>query len=286
MPGPTEGRLPWGCGGLGGGTGGGVRNGAFQCLWTGVELRPEREKGAVPLFSTLPQWWAFIGIDGGRDTGPWPDPPPPTWERGSIDQVKPMMVIPGFRKDENVFSGTKMAISRDFLGLRAFSANFVRDKIEDCEIPHPMVKSAARFGAPKPNYGHFSNPAGHSRGKFSSRKTPKMATNRDCPGLRACSANFVRDKIEDGEIPHPMVKSAARFGAPKPNYGHFSNPAGHSRGKFSSRKTPKMAINRDFPGLRAFSANFVRDKIEDGEIPHPGGGRHVRHLSGIQGNCS
>ena len=66
-----------------------------------------------------------------------------------------------------------------------------------------------------------------------------------------------------------MVKSAARFGAPKPSYGHFSHPAGHGRGKFSSRETPKMAINRDFPGLRAFSANVARDKIEEHEIPHP-----------------
>ena len=57
--------------------------------------------------------------------------------------------------------------------------------------------------------------AGHGRGKFSSRKTPKMAINRDFPGLRAFSANVVRDKNEEQEIPHPMVKSTARFGAPK-----------------------------------------------------------------------
>ena len=37
----------------------------------------------------------------------------------------------------------------------------------------------------------------------------------------------------------------------------------------SSRKTPKMAINRDFPGLRAFSANVARDKNEEQEIPLP-----------------
>ena len=86
-----------------------------------------------------------------------------------------------------------------------------------------------------------------------------MAINRDFLGLRAFSADFARDKIEEREIPHPMVKSAAHFGAPKPSYGHFSYPASLSRGKFSSRKTPKMAINRDFPGLRAFSANFARD---------------------------
>ena len=49
----------------------------------------------------------------------------------------------------------------------------------------------------------------------SSRKTPKMAINRNFPGLRAFSANVARDKNEEQEIPHPMVKSTARFGAPK-----------------------------------------------------------------------
>ena len=146
----------------------------------------------------------------------------------------------------------KMAIDRDFPGLCAFSANFGRYKIEECEIPHPMVKSAARFGAPKPSYGHFSHLAGHNRGKFSSRKTPKMAINRDFPGLGAFSVNSARDNIEEREIPHPMVKSAACFGAPKPSYGHFRRPTSYGWGKFSSRKAPKMAIDRDFPGLRAF----------------------------------
>ena len=37
----------------------------------------------------------------------------------------------------------------------------------------------------------------------------------------------------------------------------------------SSRKTPKMSINCDFPGLRAFSANVAPDKNEEQEIPHP-----------------
>ena len=44
---------------------------------------------------------------------------------------------------------------------------------------------------------------------------------------------------------------AARFWAPKLSYGHFGHPAGHGRKKFSSRKTPEMAINHDFLGLRA-----------------------------------
>ena len=136
------------------------------------------------------------------------------------------------------------------------------------ENPHLMVKSAARFGAPKPSYGHCSHPAGHGRGKFLSRKTPKMAINRDFPGLRAFSANFAKDRVEEVKIAHPMVKSAARFGAPKPSYGHFSHPAGHGWRRFLSRKTPKMATNRDFPGLRAL-ANFARDRIEEVKIPHP-----------------
>ena len=163
----------------------------------------------------------------------------------------------------------KMAINRNFRGLRAFSADFATDRIEEVEILQPMVKSATRFGAPKPSYGHFSQPTGHGRGRFLSRKTPKMAINRDFSGLRAFSANFATDRIEEVEIFQPMVKSAARFGAPKPSYGRFSHPAGHGRGRFLSRKTPKMAINRYFPGLRAFSANFATDRIEEVEIPQP-----------------
>ena len=85
------------------------------------------------------------------------------------------------------------------------------------------------------------DPRQSGKGKFSSRKTPKMAINRDFPGLRAFSANFARDKIEEREIPHPMVKSAARFGAPKPSYGHFGHAAGHGRGKFSN---PALLIFR------------------------------------------
>ena len=49
----------------------------------------------------------------------------------------------------------------------------------------------------------------------SSRKTPKMAINRDFPGLCAFSANVARDKNEVQETPRPMVQSTARFGTPK-----------------------------------------------------------------------
>ena len=49
----------------------------------------------------------------------------------------------------------------------------------------------------------------------SSRKTPKMAMNRNFPGLRAFSANVATNKTQEQEIQHPMIKSTARFGAPK-----------------------------------------------------------------------
>ena len=49
----------------------------------------------------------------------------------------------------------------------------------------------------------------------SSRRTPKMAINRDFLGLRAFSVYVAEAKNQEQEIPHPMVKSTARFGAPK-----------------------------------------------------------------------
>ena len=63
----------------------------------------------------------------------------------------------------------------------------------------------------------------------SSPKTPKMAINRNFPGLRAFSANVARDKNEGQEIPHPMVKIILE--PLKSSYGHFSHPAGHGRFK-------------------------------------------------------
>ena len=79
----------------------------------------------------------------------------------------------------------------------------------------------------------------------SSRKIPKMVINRNFPGLRAFSANVARDKNEEQEIPHPMVKSTARFGAPKSSYGHFSHPVGH--GRFKPKNT-QNGNKSQFPG--------------------------------------
>ena len=131
----------------------------------------------------------------------------------------------------------KLAINRNFPGLSAFSANVARDKNEWQKIPHPMVKSAARFGAPKSSYGHFSHPPGHGWGKFPSQKTSKMAINRNFPGLRAFSANVARDEKEEQEIPHPMIKSTARFGDPKIGLWPFYSPAWPR--PFQAEKHPK-----------------------------------------------
>ena len=38
-------------------------------------------------------------------------------------------------------------------------------------------------------------------------------------------------------------------------------------GIFQAENGPKMAINRTFPGLHAFSANFARDKMKERETP-------------------
>ena len=84
----------------------------------------------------------------------------------------------------------------------------------------------------------------------SSRKTPKMAINRDFPGLRAFSANVARDKNEEQEIPHPMVKSTARLRAPKSSYGHFSHPTGHGRFK------PKNTQNANKCGISRGCVHF------------------------------
>ena len=106
----------------------------------------------------------------------------------------------------------KMAINRNFRGLRAFSANVARDKHEEQEIQHPMVKSTACFGAPKSSHGLFSHPAGHGRFK---PKNTQTGNKSQFPGATCIFSKCCGHKNEEQEIPHPMVKSAARFGAPK-----------------------------------------------------------------------
>ena len=104
------------------------------------------------------------------------------------------------------------------------------------------------FGAPKLSYGHFPHRAGHGRGKFSSRKTPKMAINRDFLGLRALSANSARDKIAEREIPHPMVKIAALFWGPQTELWPFSSPGRPRPGEVFKPKNTQNGNKSRFPG--------------------------------------
>ena len=102
-----------------------------------------------------------------------------------------------------------------YLSLLQAHHCFISQGTEEARKSFPP--SAALPGVPRSSYGHFRRP---TRGSFSSQKGPEMAINRDFPGLRAFSAILPADKIEEREIPHPMVQSTARFGAPRPSYGH------------------------------------------------------------------
>ena len=163
----------------------------------------------------------------------------------------------------------KMAINRNFPGLRHFQQILRVTKLKSTKFRIRWSKVPRDLGPLKWSYGHFSHPAGHGRGIFSSRKTLKMAISRDYPGLRAFSAIFAKVKSKSAKFRIRWSKVPRVLGPLRLIYGHFSHPAGHGRGKFSSRITPRMAIYRDFPGLRAFPANFARDQIEEREIPHP-----------------
>ena len=65
----------------------------------------------------------------------------------------------------------------------------------------------------KSSYGHFSHLAGHGRGIQAEKhpKWQKIAISRGYVHFQ----EMLRDKNEEQEIPHPMVRSAARSGAPK-----------------------------------------------------------------------
>ena len=156
----------------------------------------------------------------------------------------------------------KMAINRDFPGLRAFSANVGRDKNDEQEIPHPMVKSILE--PLKSGYGHFSHPAGHGRFK------PKNTQNGNKSQFPGATCIF-------SKCCERQKRRARNSASDGQNYRAFWSPQNRLMAilvtrlatAVSSPKTPKMAINRDFPGLRAFSANVARDKNEGQEIPHP-----------------
>ena len=116
----------------------------------------------------------------------------------------------------------------------------------------------------KSSYGHFSHPAGH--GRFMPKNTQNGKRSRfpvaTCIFSKCCdrqkrrarnsASNGQKHRLLWGPQNRVMVISVTWLAT-----------------LVSSRKTPKMAINRNFPGLRAFSANVATDKNEEQEIPHP-----------------
>ena len=95
-------------------------------------------------------------------------------------------------------------------------------------------------------------------GNFSIGKGSAMATHRAFPGLRAFSALCSQTKSKSAdfwiqwfEVPRVLARltdfMAILDTRPATAGGNVANPKG-----------PEMAINRNFPGLHAFSANFAR----------------------------
>ena len=132
----------------------------------------------------------------------------------------------------------KMAINRNFPGLRAFSANVARDKNEEQEIPHPMVKSTARFGAP----GHFK-----SKWQFAISRGYVHFQQM----LRETKTKSKKFRIRWSKVPRVLEPL-------KSSYGHFSHPAGH--GRFKPKNT-QNGNKSQFPGATCiFSKCCERQK--------------------------
>ena len=68
------------------------------------------------------------------------------------------------------------------------------------------------FAASRDSWEHTGWPR---RGQVFKPKNTQNGNQSRFPGLRAFSANVAAAKNEEQEIPHPMVKSTAHFGAPK-----------------------------------------------------------------------
>ena len=158
----------------------------------------------------------------------------------------------------------KMTIIHDFPGLRAFSANVAHGKNEEQEIPHPMVKSTARFGAPKKSCGDFSHPAGHGRFK------PKNTLNGNKSRFPGATCIFCKCCERQKQRARNSASNGQKYRAFWSPYSRvMAILVTQLATPVSSRKTPKTTIIRDFLGLRAFSANVATDRNEEQEIPHP-----------------
>ena len=114
------------------------------------------------------------------------------------------------------------------------------------------------------SYGHFSHPGGHGRFK---PKNTQTGNKSQFPGamciLSKCcerQKRRARNSASDGQ-------KYRAFWSPKIRV--MAILVTRLAAAVSSRKTPKLAINRDFRGLRTFSANVARGKNEEREIPVP-----------------
>ena len=151
----------------------------------------------------------------------------------------------------------KMAINRNFPGATCiFSKCCVETKTKSKKFRIRCSKVPRVLEPLKSSYGQFSRPGWPQ--PFQAEKTPKMAINRNFPGLRAFSANVARDKNEEQEIPHPMLKIPRVLETLNPVMAILVTRLATA---VSSRKTPKMAINRNFPGATCiFSKCCERQK--------------------------
>ena len=136
----------------------------------------------------------------------------------------------------------KMAINRNFPGLRAFSANVARGKNEEQEIPVPWSRVPRVLEPLKPDYGLFSHPAGHGRFK---PKNTQNGNKSQFPGATCifskCCGHKKKSKkfrIRSSEVPRVLERLNS-------SYGHFSYPAGHGRFKPKNTQTGNKL---QFPG--------------------------------------
>ena len=119
----------------------------------------------------------------------------------------------------------KTVINRDFPGLRAFLAKFVRGLNGNDEIPDSMSRSTARFDAASPSHGHFRCPTGHAPGRVFKLKTVQNGNKSRFPRATCIFGKiYSLTKLKSIKIPDSMRRSTARLDAASPSYGQFRRP--------------------------------------------------------------
>ena len=123
----------------------------------------------------------------------------------------------------------------------------------------------------------------------SSRKTPKMVTNRNFRGLRTFSANVATGKNEEREIPVPLSKVPRVLEPVNSSYGHFSHPAGH--GRFKPKNTQTGNKSQFLGATCIFSKCCARQKRRAlkssyGHFSHPAGHGRFKPKNTQNGNKS